>query len=99
MLQVHELVDCLGRDVFVLCGDIIGEEATSLPSRVDLMTQAHARGVVLDLREVDAVDVDGARAIRAIAATARSTGCPLELCNLADRLEHTLADLPNDTSH
>jgi hypothetical protein len=41
-------------------------------------------------------DADGARAISAIAATVRSTGCRVELCNLADRVGRSLAELATD---
>jgi anti-anti-sigma factor len=91
MLQVHELVDCLGRDVFVLRGDVEGDEADALLQRfTGGGWAAHTPGAVLDLREVESIDAAGAAAICAIAEALRASGHPVELCNVQPRVAQAL---------
>ena len=82
MLEVHELIDCMGRDVFILRGALVGRDADGLQRKIAAGEgMKHAPGTVLDLREVASVDDDGARVLQAIAAAFQQTGVQLELCN------------------
>jgi anti-anti-sigma regulatory factor len=88
MLEVHEVIDGEGRDVFVLCGDLTAECATLL-QRTLAACRSDA-GPVLDLRGVPEVDERGAEVLCSIASWWEANSRPLRIDHPSPQLRAAL---------
>jgi anti-anti-sigma regulatory factor len=89
MLEVHEVIDGEGRDVFVLCGDLTAECATLLQRTLAAACRSDD-GPVLDLRGVPEVDERGAEVLSSIASWWEANSRPLRIDHPSPQLRAAL---------
>jgi anti-anti-sigma regulatory factor len=93
MAGVHELIDCFGREVFVVRGSIAREDVEQLQAAVRAHQAAFVRRpAVLDLREVASIDQDAADALRSVVRTWNTGSERLVLCNVNDALQRVIGE-------
>jgi anti-anti-sigma regulatory factor len=92
MLEVHEIVDGEGRDVFVLRGDLTAECAALLQRTLAATRASGGAGPVLDLRGVPDIDERAADVLCSIASWWGSSRRPLRIDHPSPQLRAVLRE-------
>jgi len=93
MARVHELIDCFGREVFVVRGPIAYDDVQQLQHVVAQRGAAFLEHpTVLDLREVASIDQDAAEALRSVVEDWNMGSGRLVLCNATAALQQAIGE-------